>query len=109
MWKVDPRLLCAKHLLGEHVEMHMFVGAITRGKNIRGFIETGLVEVHSILKRHEKLAKELTRRGFQHKSPLPQFESFVAGKVRIAANLRELSNRCPDCRERISKSAAKLS
>lgn len=25
MWGVDPSAMCRNHLLGEHVEMHMFV------------------------------------------------------------------------------------
>ena len=31
-WMVDPRLLCRKHLLGEHVENHMFIGTLKRVK-----------------------------------------------------------------------------
>ena len=31
MWNVDPKLMCNKHLLGEHVEMHMFFGTIQKG------------------------------------------------------------------------------
>ena len=81
--------------------MHMFVGTIVRGKSIAGFIETGLVEVHSITKRHERLARELERRGFKHKSPLPKFKSYPAGRVDRKKNLRELSKRCPECRKRI--------
>jgi hypothetical protein len=32
MWMVDPRLVCSKHLLGEHVELHMFVGCLLKRK-----------------------------------------------------------------------------
>ena len=31
MWLVNPALLCRQHLLGEHVEMHMFAGHILEG------------------------------------------------------------------------------
>ena len=31
MWNVDVTKMCNKHLLGEHVEMHMFVGIIIKG------------------------------------------------------------------------------
>ena len=80
----------------------MFVGTITRGKRIDGFIATGLVEVHSISQRHEQLAAEMMRRGFRHQSPLPDFRGYAAGKVSARKNLQELSNRCPDCRARIA-------
>ena len=100
MWKVNPKLLCTKHLLGEHVEMHMFVGTIVRGKRIAGFIDTGLVEVHYISRRHQELADEMNLRGFRHKSPLPKFKVFRAGWVDVKANLLELIRRCPDCRQR---------
>ena len=99
---MDPKVLCTKHLLGEHVEMHMFVGTIVRGKSITGFIKTGLVEVHSIAKRHERLVREMERRGFEHKSPLPRFKSYSAGRVDRRKNLQELAKRCPECRKRIT-------
>ena len=31
MWMVDPQIMCRQHLLGEHTEMHMFVGTLKRG------------------------------------------------------------------------------
>ena len=34
MWMIDPKLLCRKHLLGEHLEIHMFVGTINKGINV---------------------------------------------------------------------------
>lgn len=105
MWKVDPKLLCNKHLLGEHVEMHMFVGTIRRGKSIKGFVETGLVEVHSIKERHAELGAEMVRRGFTHKSPLPDYRSHRSGRVDVKANIVELSRRCPQCRKRIRQLA----
>lgn len=100
MWKVTPSLLCDRHLLGEHVEMHMFVGFISKGKRLGRFLTDGLVEVHNIRKRHDELAAEMLNRGFRHKSPIPQFNEFVSGKVDIAANLLDLRTRCAACRTR---------
>ena len=34
MWMIDPTMLCTKHLLGEHVELHMFVGTINKNKKL---------------------------------------------------------------------------
>ena len=38
MWMLPPKGLCRKHLLGEHVELHMLLGSMRRGKNIDGFL-----------------------------------------------------------------------
>jgi len=66
MWKVNPKSLCRKHLLGEHVECHMFLGSLAKNISLKGYIEKGLVEVHNIIKRHDELAIELGSRGYQH-------------------------------------------
>ena len=34
-WKVNPKLLCRQHLLGNHLEVHMFVGTLRRGGKAR--------------------------------------------------------------------------
>lgn len=103
MWGVDPRLLCRQHLLGEHKEMHMFKGTLEAGISIRGYVDKGLVEVHKIIMRHDTLATEMTKRGMNHKSPLPEELSdylWEEGSVDVNANLQELARRCPSCRER---------
>ena len=101
MWMVEPDLLCRKHLMGEHVELHMLVGSLNKGKSVKGFVRDGLIEVHSARDRHEQLAVEMLRRGYNHKSPLPEFDSFIAGSVNVSDNIEELKKRCTECRERI--------
>lgn len=98
---VDPKLLCRKHLCGEHAECHMFVGTINKNISIQGYIDKGLLEVHNLVSRHEELSQELTRRNYNHKSPLPLFESWYEGSVDSDANIKELARRCPECRKRI--------
>jgi len=103
MWMVDPRYLCRSHLLGEHKELHMFVGCIQRGTSIAGYVRKGQVEVHNILSRHEELVEELLRRGYVHKTPIdPSFVPFQQGKVDIDFNYRDLVGRCLQCRERVN-------
>lgn len=101
-WLVDPRIMCRKHLLGEHVEHHMFVGTINKGGSMTGFLENNLLEPLSLTARHQELVAEMTRRGYNHKSPLPSFEQFGYEHVVIdrEASLQELLRRCPDCRQR---------
>ena len=108
MWLVDPRVMCSQHLLGEHVELHMLVGSLNRGKNIAGFLRDGLVELRSIRRRHEELVVEMQRRGFRHESPLPEFRARRAGRVDPVANLKELARRCADCRTLIRSTSRSL-
>lgn len=91
--------MCRKHLLGEHVECHMFVGALNKNKSIEGYISKGLLEIHSLEKRHDELAREMEKRGMVHKSPLPKYKYMVRGVISKEANLVELSRRCSGCKE----------
>lgn len=100
MWGVDPKLMCQKHLCGEHVEMHMLQGTIRKGVSIRGYVDGGLVETSSIVKRHNSLAGEMLRRGYNHRSPMPEFQVPSAGAIDRLANLIELARRCPACEKR---------
>ena len=101
MWKLNPKLLCDKHLLGEHKELHQAVGSILKGKSLKGHIEKGQIEVHNIRKRHNELVKEMKERGFKHESPLPKFKSYKAGKINLQFNEGDLIKRCPACKTRI--------
>lgn len=103
MWKVPPKIMCSKHLLGEHLEMHMFASAVKEKKKIDGYLRNGLVEVHHIRKRHEELASEMVRRGMRHKSPLPRFRAYHAGKVDVNNSMRALAKRCRECRKMMEK------
>lgn len=102
MWKVDPKLMCDRHLLGEHCEMHMFAGCLIKGISIMGYVKGGLVEVDYLMQRHKELAEEMLCRMFNHKSPLimPSLLSGAMGYVDVNANIRELRKRCVKCRKR---------
>jgi len=101
---VDPMVLCRKHLLGEHVECHMFRGSLKRGKSLRGFLDAGLLDSRQLARRHDALAKEMMRRNYHHESPLPRdFDARAAiSDVNSDASMRELAARCEECRERQS-------
>jgi hypothetical protein len=102
MWNIDPELMCRKHLLGEHVEMHMFLSAFLRNKKLDGYINTGLVEIHNIKKRHDCLAEEMIRRGYKHNSPIREEISVrKAGFVDNQRSYKELQLRCKECRLRM--------
>lgn len=99
MWKVNPRMMCRQHLLGEHLELHMFANNIKLGKRIQGYIDNGLVEVHNIVKRHERLVKEMKRRGFKHKSPISRPKLWKEGSVDVKRSVNDLKKRCKECRK----------
>lgn len=99
-------LLCMQHLLGEHFECHMFVGTLNRGFSVKGYLEKGLLEIHTLQDRHDSLERELCRRKNQEfviRSPLKSFVVRVDGLANVQANIEELKRRCPECRERIEK------
>ena len=104
MWNVPVEQMCRKHLMGEHVETHMFVGTMNAGKSIQGYVANGLIEVDTLLDRHEQLAKEIERRGYNHSSPLfinaLVMETYRGlGVVDSQNSLDELARRCGDCAE----------
>jgi len=101
MWLVNPRLMCRQHLLGEHVELHMLVGCIVRGKSLAGYIEQGLIDTALIERRHLELVREMERRGYRHGSELPAFKALAAGRIDAVGNLLELKRRCKSCAARM--------
>lgn len=106
MWKVPPKIMCNQHLLGEHLEMHMFIGCLRKGKSLRGYIKGGLVEVDQIINRHGDLALEMIARGIYHKSLIPDCMRLLLrpeGIVDVENSVRLLWKRCPNCRKRIKQ------
>ena len=69
---LTPRILCRKHLMGEHVEHHMFVGSVNKHRRLDGFVRNNLVEPKKFQERHQALVEEMEARGYNHKSPLPE-------------------------------------
>ena len=98
MWMLSPQQMCRKHLLGEHVEIHMAVATLWQGKSVDGFLGKGLLELGKLRSRHDELAREMERRGYRHRSPLVAVPRRRAGKVDKKRNARELAERCPECR-----------
>ena len=99
MWGVGPEKLCRKHLLGEHVEMHMFAGTINKGISIAGYIAKGLVNPREIQSRHNLLSEEMQRRGYNHQSALSiDCSNLPIASLSITENEIELKKRCRECR-----------
>ena len=105
MWKINPGLMCSRHLLGEHVEMHMFAGCLNKNKSIEGYIKKGLVETALIKMRHDVLAAEMKLRDFRHNSVLnlKSEKCRRRGRVNVRVNEKELARRCRECGKRLGK------
>ena len=100
MWMVDPTIMCRKHLLGEHVELHMLVRSILAGKSLAGYVAKGLIDTTQIQSRHDALAQEMLARGYRHNSPLVVPPVEAMGRVDSLANVDELARRCELCASR---------
>jgi hypothetical protein len=73
IWDLDPTLLCDRHLLGEHRELHAIWAILTTGK--RGYAHHPETlrwrgRLAALYARHEAEVAEMRRRGFRHASPL---------------------------------------
>ena len=99
-WMVPPQYMCRKHLLGEHVEHHMFVGSLH--KDLTGYLVNGLLEPYTLTERHDLVAEEMLTRGYNHRSPLPAhtLPAIDPGHIDRNASLQDLLDRCPDCAAR---------
>lgn len=97
MWGINPKLLCNKHLLGEHVEMHMFIGTIKKGISIQGYLNKKLVDPSKIVNRHDALMKEMIKRGMNHQSPLVFTSHLKHAPLDLIGNTKELKRRCSKC------------
>ena len=111
MWMVNPKGLCRKHLLGEHVELHMWIGHLKRKRGIDGYVRENCIEMLSIYDRHEDLSQEMIRRGYRHKSPISLDDTSCVYnydqhqrdvKVDQEKALKLLFEKCSECEERFA-------
>lgn len=111
VWDIDQKLLCDRHLLGEHNEIHAIWSVITRGlKGYSSHPETKRWKgsLKALYLRHEATAREMERRGFNHKSALDKRRA--TGKATqdelvdpIEVQERLLSGKDKECAGRIRK------
>jgi len=83
IWDINPKKLCNQHLFGEHRELHAIWSILINDKKgYRNHPETKRWEgkTNALFLRHEKLVKEIRRRGYRHSSSLDK--KLASGKVR---------------------------
>ena len=107
MWMIDPKLLCRKHLLGEHSEIHKHKHNFEKHHSIAGRIfPIVLIEPQNMQQRHDELVEEMLRRGYNHNSPyalpdlsyLPDNQHYA--KANVGYNIADLFDRCEECYQR---------
>lgn len=104
MWMVDPKLLCKKHLLGEHGEIHKHKHNFVKRHSVSGrLFPIVQIEPSSMKTRHDELAKEMIRRGYNHNSEYEQPDiSYLTieqqnAKVDTNISIKDLKTRCIFC------------
>ena len=73
IWDLPPHLLCRKHLLGEHRELHALWTILTENRlGYRNHPETKrwVGKLKALYRRHQALVAEMEERGYRHRSPL---------------------------------------
>lgn len=106
MWMVNPKLLCRKHLLGEHGEIHKFRHSFVKQHKMGKRVELGQIDHTNMESRHDELRDEMLSRGYNHNSDYVQPDiSYIklVPKIDINLNLSDLSERCEDCKRRIEE------
>lgn len=115
-WHLPTELMCDQHLLGEHVESHMFLGSIQKGISIDTYTRTRLFIPLTLISRHDYVVNEMTKRGMNHASPMQTEFGFydklskLQQQVRgwdMYYNLADLCNRCPKCKAKINDADAR--
>lgn len=110
MWGINPELLCKKHLLGEHGEIHKhrhnFVKQHRIAKRISPVVQ---IAPEQMQKRHDELAHEMLNRGYNHKSPYEQPDlSYLKNEERYAeidinVSILDLVLRCDECAKKLNR------
>ena len=106
IWDIDPSRLCRNHLLGEHRELHAMWSIITSNKS--GYASHPETvrwrgKLTAMYIRHECLVKEMSRRGYNHSSPLDKRKA-TGSRIQtkyvntIAEQIQILKNKGCECR-----------
>lgn len=117
MWHPDlVAHMCRKHLLGQHVELHMILGSIKKKKSLKGFIDKQIVSPRNINSMHKLVVEEMLKRGYNHNSELIADMSTHKGllgycvwhnccdvHIPYKRDLDDLTSRCPECRANLIK------
>ena len=103
---IPKRCLCRQHLLGEHVEQHMAASHLLKGRRLGRLQEQGWIDPGRIREQHDACVAEMLNRGYRHQSPLAWEDPAPLNNQDAARHFRELTERCPECRQRLDNRKA---
>ncbi len=104
MWSILPATMCDQHILGEHVDMHVFADWMRhRREEPWHYIKNGMVNVNAVTSRHDVLAEEMVKRSRTHNSPAITFTIWrfhrTHDELDLIANIAALHALCAACKE----------
>lgn len=102
IWGLEPHEFCKDHLLLEHAQLHMIVGALARGRDLSSYVTAGHIDLRSLASRHAIVVSEMNRRGLRHRTALSIPDSLKYGDVEspeidVERSKAELSKLCINC------------
>ena len=83
IWDITPSKLCRNHLLGEHRELHAMWTVITenkKGYSLHPETIRWKGKLMAMYLRHDRLVAEMTKRGYNHHSPLDKKKAIGKSK-----------------------------
>ncbi|HLL61400.1 MAG TPA: pyrimidine dimer DNA glycosylase/endonuclease V [Candidatus Nitrosocosmicus sp.] len=106
IWDLEPEKLCWNHLLGEHRELHALWTILTQNK--KGYskhpeTQRWIGKLKALYLRHEILVQEMSRRGYNHKTPLEEIKAVGEDTQASFINTYEeqveiIKNKACDCK-----------
>ena len=112
MWMLPPETMCRKHLLGEHVELHMLSPeAYGAGKTFTGSSPGSWRTPGACSGGTKSLCSKCSGAAHRHASPLDEAECETLARryghtgtgIDAGANAAELARRCPECAKRLRR------
>jgi hypothetical protein len=108
MWMLNPTIMCLDHRLGEHYEIHMFVGHMRRERSIEGYVRNNCIQPRALKWRHDQIAQSLPAAPLHHSPLSVNVKELIAylpfehqrAKVNVEQAFEDLINRCPKCYEK---------
>jgi hypothetical protein len=96
IWDLPPATLCRNHLLGEHRELHAIWSVISNGR--KGYAHHPETlrwkgKLRALFARHERLVREMERRGYRHQSPLDRRRATGSAVQRLFVTAPEMQRR----------------
>ena len=111
MWAVHPNVMCKRHLMEEHNNLHKFVSMIKRDSDLTRYKEKRFIDPKALPHRHGLIIKEFQKRGIKHSSPLSSKDintvqmdwNEVRHKLDSYRDVNELYDKCFQCKRRMDK------